>query len=55
MGQAFADEMFRVFRNAHPDTKILSYNTNDRIKMMISYVQAEKTNVMVPSSPSDDS
>ena len=40
VGQAFADEIFRVFRNAHPDIKIVAVraepdvqNTIDRVML----------------------
>ena len=44
IGQAFADEIFRVFRNSHPETKVLAFNTSPAIDRMISHVQggAEK-------------
>lgn len=35
IGQAFADEVFRVFRARHPDTKILAVNANDAVQFMI--------------------
>lgn len=35
IGPAFADEIFRVFKNAHPDIKIIAVGTNDRIDRMI--------------------
>jgi hypothetical protein len=35
IGPAFADEIFRVFRNAHPDTSIIAVRPNDRIDRMI--------------------
>lgn len=35
IGQAFADEIFRVFKNRHSDIDIESKNTNEAIKMMI--------------------
>jgi anti-sigma regulatory factor (Ser/Thr protein kinase) len=48
IGQAFADEIFRVFQNAHPDTGIITYNTNEKIDKMVHYVRAEKSNVSFP-------
>lgn len=36
IGQAFADEIFRVFKNSHPDIEIIWINTNDDIKKMIN-------------------
>ena len=38
VGQAFADEIFRVFRNSHPDIKMNSINTVDAVKFMIDRV-----------------
>lgn len=40
IGQAFADEIFRVFRNEHPNIKILRVNTNKDIEKMIKRVVA---------------
>jgi anti-sigma regulatory factor (Ser/Thr protein kinase) len=40
IGQAFADEIFRVFSSAHPFTPILAVNTNGRIERVIKFVQA---------------
>jgi len=36
IGQAFADEVFRVFPNFHPTTEICAINTNDWVQKMIS-------------------
>jgi DNA-binding Lrp family transcriptional regulator len=36
IGQAFADEVFRVFQNAHPEIKIYPFNTNEQVEKMIS-------------------
>lgn len=41
IGQAFADELFRVFALEHPSTNISYINTNDQINFMIS--RAEST------------
>lgn len=38
VGQAFADEIFRVFKSAHPDIKIETTNTNKAIEFMIGRV-----------------
>jgi anti-sigma regulatory factor (Ser/Thr protein kinase) len=35
VGQAFADEIFRVFRNAHPDIKILAIRAEPDVQKMI--------------------
>ena len=39
IGQPFADEIFRVFRNAHPETRVLAINTNPDVRRMIDYVE----------------
>jgi len=36
IGQAFADEIFRVFRNMNPGTAISAINTNDEVLYMIN-------------------
>ena len=38
IGQGFADEIFRVFRNGHPDIQIITENTNPVLQQMISHV-----------------
>lgn len=35
IGPAFADEIFRVFKNAHPDISIIETRANERISRMI--------------------
>ena len=35
VGQAFVDEIFRVFKNEHPDIKIQYINANDEVGAMI--------------------
>jgi anti-sigma regulatory factor (Ser/Thr protein kinase) len=36
IGQAFADEIFRVFPNINPDTEIIAKNANDEVQYMIN-------------------
>jgi hypothetical protein len=36
IGPAFADEIFRVFRNAHPDINIRASRANYRVNRMIT-------------------
>jgi anti-sigma regulatory factor (Ser/Thr protein kinase)/biotin operon repressor len=36
IGQAFADEVFRVFRNSHPEVDLTWVNTSDEVQRMIS-------------------
>ena len=38
VGQAFADEIFRVFRNKHPDIQITPINMNNAVQFMIKRV-----------------
>ena len=38
VGQAFADEIFRVFKNKYPKKKIIAINTNEAVKFMINRV-----------------
>jgi len=38
VGQAFADEIFRIFKNAHPDISIQPINMNESVKFMIERV-----------------
>jgi anti-sigma regulatory factor (Ser/Thr protein kinase) len=46
IGPAFADEIFRVFRNSHSDVRILTIGTNDRVARMIQ--AAQRTPVELP-------
>lgn len=39
IGQAFADEIFRVFKNEHPNINIVAVNTTPEIEQMISHVK----------------
>jgi anti-sigma regulatory factor (Ser/Thr protein kinase)/biotin operon repressor len=43
IGQAFADEIFRVFRLQHPDIQLLATNTNSEVKRMIARAQSTAT------------
>ncbi len=45
IGQAFADEIFRVFRNEHPEIKIMRANTTPEIERMISHVTSGKDQI----------
>jgi anti-sigma regulatory factor (Ser/Thr protein kinase) len=42
IGQAFADEVFRVFAIAHPDVELMSLNTNREVQQMIQRALAAK-------------
>jgi anti-sigma regulatory factor (Ser/Thr protein kinase) len=37
IGQAFADEIFRVFQNLHPGVQLTWINTNEAVSFMIGY------------------
>lgn len=39
IGQAFSDEVFRVFQNQHPNIEIVSINTNEAVQFMIDRVE----------------
>ena len=43
VGQAFADEIFRVWQNAHKEIKVLIKNTNENILFMIRRAQHQLT------------
>ena len=36
IGQAFADEVFRVFGQQHPEVELIPINTNERVSQMIT-------------------
>ena len=38
VGQAFADEIFRVFKNSHPEIVITSVNMNEAVQFMVERV-----------------
>jgi anti-sigma regulatory factor (Ser/Thr protein kinase) len=40
IGQAFADEVFRVFRSKHPDVELAPINASTEVKRMISRAEA---------------
>lgn len=40
IGQAFADEIFRVFRNEHPEIQLTPANTVDEVKKMITRAES---------------
>lgn len=42
IGQAFADEIFRVYKNEHPEVKIISLSTTPEIDRMIQRVTLEE-------------
>ena len=45
IGQAFADEIFRVFNNNHPEIKIIPINYNDEVDSMIKRAKERQTDI----------
>ena len=41
VGQAFADEIYRVFKNRKPDIEIQNINMNESVKFMVERAQNE--------------
>ena len=48
IGQAFADEIFRVFANAHPEIGLFPVHTNSEVKRMIASTKQEKMSPTIP-------
>ena len=46
MGQGFADELFRVFHNMHPEVTLTPINMNEEVRMM--YLHAVNNKVVIP-------
>ena len=44
IGQAFADEVFRVFQNQHPHITFTPINTNDAVMQLINNTQNNTDN-----------
>lgn len=42
VGQAFADEIFRVFANAHPNVMLVPINANEQVTFMIRRAEAAR-------------
>lgn len=36
VGQAFSDEVFRVFKNSHPEIRIVAINANEQVRQMMA-------------------
>ena len=54
IGQAFADEVFRVFRREHPDVSLVPINENAEVKRMIARAQSTRNvEAAAPSRPAD--
>ena len=43
MGQGFADEVFRVFQNMHPEIKLTVVNANAAVEGMIRHVRRKRS------------
>lgn len=41
IGQPFADEIFRVYKNVHPEITLVAMWTNDNVQKMIDYVSRQ--------------
>jgi hypothetical protein len=41
IGQAFADEIFRVFKSSHPDIDVIAIRANERVQNMIDRARKE--------------
>lgn len=44
IGQAFTDELFRVFAKMHPEIEIMSINTSEQVQTMIRHVTRPQNN-----------
>jgi anti-sigma regulatory factor (Ser/Thr protein kinase) len=51
IGQAFADEIFRVFANAHPKVQLIAINANADVTRMIRRAEAARSETASPPSP----
>lgn len=45
IGQAFADELFRVFQNNHPEIELTATNANTDVKQMINRARSLRTGI----------
>ena len=43
IGQAFADEIFRVFRDQHPEIRLIAINTDPEVEQMIDRVSTSRS------------
>src|SRR5271163_852378 len=51
IGPAFADEIFRVFQNSHPDIRIVTARANEQVNRMIMTVKVVPTEEPVIEEP----
>ncbi len=54
IGQAFADQVFRVFRREHPDVKVIPINDNPEVKRMIARARSTPDTRAVAPQPLAD-
>jgi anti-sigma regulatory factor (Ser/Thr protein kinase) len=47
IGQAFADEVFRVFTNEHPDMELYALGTNPAVEHMIRHVAGDRADTIL--------
>ena len=47
IGQAFADEVFRVFANEHPDMQLYVTGANPAVQHMIRHVAGDRTGAIL--------
>jgi hypothetical protein len=47
IGQAFADEVFRVFAHAHPDIELHARGTNPDVERMIRHVAGDRADAIL--------
>jgi biotin operon repressor/anti-sigma regulatory factor (Ser/Thr protein kinase) len=48
IGQAFADEIFRVFAHQHPEIEIIPFKANSEVKRMIERVKVARPEAEIP-------
>ncbi len=51
IGQAFADEIFRVFANAHPELNLIPVHTNTSVKRVVESIKADTVPLSIFLSP----
>jgi hypothetical protein len=44
VGQGFIDEIFRVFKKHHPNTRIIAINANDNVTQLIQLAKSLQNN-----------
>jgi hypothetical protein len=49
ISQAFADEVFQVFANAHPDMELLATGVNTTVERMIRHVAGDRAEAILGS------